>query len=55
MYCRGKGKKSRTFKNLESSHYAVSQIVTGTAITKTMQKERNANSDDRRGFFAIKI
>lgn len=55
MYCRGKGKKSRTFKNLESSHYAVSQIVTGTAITKTRQKERNAHSDDRRGFFAIKI
>jgi hypothetical protein len=47
----GEGKKSRTFKKLEKSHYAVSQIVIGTAITKTREKERNAHSFACKGFF----
>jgi hypothetical protein len=32
---------------------AVSQIVTGTAIIKTRQKERNAHSYPFKGFFVM--
>ena len=33
----------------------VSQIITGTAIMKTRQKERNAHSYRFKGFFVMKI